>query len=69
VVCTAEVIFDVRHRISETFGGVPVRDQYGQRRGLLAVEGPEADGLHLFFHRGILEVLDEQDRPITELIG
>ena len=69
VVCTAEVMRpEVRQRISETFGGVPVRDQYGLNDGgLLAVEGPEADGLHLFFHRGILEVLDEQNRPITEL--
>jgi len=69
VVCTAEVMRpDVRQRIAETFGGVPVRDQYGLNDGgLLAVEGPEADGLHLFFHRGILEILDEANRPITEL--
>jgi phenylacetate-CoA ligase len=69
VVCTAEVMRpEVRQRISETFGGVPVRDQYGLNDGgLLAVEGPETDGLHLFFHRGILEVLDEQNRPITGL--
>jgi len=69
IVCTAEVMRpEVRQRISETFGEVPVRDQYGLNDGgLLAVEGPEADGLHLFFHRGILEILDEVNRPITEL--
>lgn len=69
VVCTAEVMRpEVRQRISETFGGVPVRDQYGLNDGgLLAVEGPEADGLHLFFHRGILEILDEDNRAITTL--
>lgn len=69
IVCTAEVMRqEVRQRIAETFGGVPVHDQYGLNDGgLQAAEGPEADGLHLFFHRGILEILDERGRQITEL--
>lgn len=69
VVCTAEVMRpEVRQRIADIFGGVPVRDQYGLHDGgLLAVEGPEADGLHLFFRRAILEILDETNKPITEL--
>jgi phenylacetate-CoA ligase len=69
IVCTAEVMRpEVRERISETFGGVAVFDQYGLNDGgLLAVEGPEHDGLHLFFHRGILEILGDDNRQITGL--
>jgi phenylacetate-CoA ligase len=60
VVCTAEVMRpEVRARIEEVLG-VPVLDQYGLNDGgLHACEGPEQDGLHLSFHRGILEVLDD----------
>lgn len=69
IVCTAEVMRpEVRERISETFGGVAVFDQYGLNDGgLLAVEGSEHDGLHLFFHRGILEVLGDDNRQIADL--
>ncbi len=69
IVCTAEVMrTEVRERISALFGGVAVFDQYGLNDGgLLAVEGPEHDGLHLFFHRGILEILDDDNRQISEL--
>lgn len=69
IVCTAEVMrSEVRTRISELFDGIPVFDQYGLNDGgLLAVEGPEHDGLHLFFHRGILEILDDENRQIDEL--
>lgn len=69
VVCTAEVMrAEVRERIRETLGGVMVFDQYGLNDGgLLAVEGPEHDGLHVFFHRGILEILDDNNRQIHEL--
>jgi phenylacetate-CoA ligase len=61
VVCTAEVMRpEVRARISEVLGVETVLDQYGLNDGgLFACEGPEKDGLHLFFHRGILEILDE----------
>jgi phenylacetate-CoA ligase len=34
--------------------------------GLFAAEGPDRDGLHVFFMRGVLEVLDAEDRPIVE---
>jgi phenylacetate-CoA ligase len=69
VVCTAEVMRkEVRERISETLGGVAVFDQYGLNDGgLLAVEGVEHDGLHVFFHRGILEVVDQQNRQINAI--
>lgn len=69
IVCTAEVMRqEVRQRIIETFGVNTVFDQYGLNDGgLLAVEGPEHDGLHLFFHRGILEILDNNDRQIHAL--
>lgn len=68
VVCTAEVMRqDVREEISSILGGVPVHDQYGLNDGgLFAAEGPDRDGLHLFFTRGILEVADDENRQITE---
>lgn len=69
VVCTAEVMRpEVRARISEVLGVEAVLDQYGLNDGgLYACEGPEQDGLHLFFHRGILEILDEQGHQINGL--
>jgi len=69
VVCTAEVMRpDVRKRIAETYGVARVLDQYGLNDGALhACEGPEQDGLHLSFHRGVLEILDDDQRQITAL--
>jgi len=69
VVCTAEVMRpDVRKRIAETYGVTRVLDQYGLNDGALhACEGPEQDGLHLSFHRGVLEILDDEQRQITAL--
>jgi phenylacetate-coenzyme A ligase PaaK-like adenylate-forming protein len=69
VVCTAEVMMpEVRERISAVLGGVPVLDQWGLNDGAQhACEGPDQDGLHVSFHRGILEIVDDADRPITEL--
>lgn len=68
ITCTAEVMRgDVRERISQTFGNVTVTDQYGLNDGgLLAAEGPDRDGLHVFFHRAILEICDANNRQITE---
>lgn len=69
VACTAEVMrLEVRQRIIETLGVDNVFDQYGLNDGgLLAVEGAEHDGLHVFFHRGILEILDNDNRQIHVL--
>ncbi len=68
VVCTAEVMRpEVRSRIEQVLG-VPVLDQYGLNDGgLHACEGPEQDGLHLSFHRGILEILDDEGSQIRAL--
>lgn len=68
VVCTAEVMRpEVRSRI-EAVLGVKVLDQYGLNDGgLHACEGPEQDGLHLSFHRGVLEILDDQGQQIHTL--
>ena len=65
VICTAEVMRpEVRARIEQVLG-VKVLDQYGLNDGgLHACEGPEQDGLHLSFHRGILEILDDQGQSI-----
>lgn len=67
ITCTAEVMRpDVRERISQTFGNVPVNDQYGLNDGgLLAAEGPDRDGLHVFFHRAILEICDAENRQLA----
>lgn len=69
VICTAEVMTqEVRERISEVLGVERVLDQYGLNDGgLHACEGPERNGLHLSFHRAILEILNDEDRQITEL--
>jgi phenylacetate-CoA ligase len=69
VVCTAEVMRpEVRRRIAEVLGVTRVLDQYGLNDGALhACEGPEQDGLHLSFHRGVLEILDDDQRQITAL--
>jgi len=69
VICTAEVMRpEVRKRISEVLGVSRVLDQYGLNDGgLHACEGPEQDGLHLSFHRAILEILDDKNRQITAL--
>jgi phenylacetate-CoA ligase len=69
IVCTAEVMRpEVRSDISAAFGGVPVHDQWGMNDGgLFAAEGPERDGLHVFFHRGVLEIADPGGRQIKSL--
>lgn len=69
VICTAEVMRpEVRARIAEVLGVERVLDQYGLNDGALhACEGPEQEGLHLSFHRGILEILDESNRQINAL--
>lgn len=69
VVCTAEVMRpEVRHRIKEVLGVDRVLDQYGMNDGALhACEGPDQDGLHLSFHRGLLEILDEDSHQINKL--
>lgn len=68
VVCTAEVMRpEVRARIQEVLG-VRVHDQYGLNDGgLLACEGPEQDGLHVFFQRAVLEILDDEGAPIHDV--
>ncbi len=68
VICTAEVMLpEVRQRIQNVLK-VKVLDQYGLNDGgLHACEGPEQDGLHLSFHRGILEILDDDNRQIRAL--
>jgi len=69
VVCTAEVMRpEVRDDISRYLGGVPVYDQYGMNDGgLFAAEGPDRDGLHVFFVRSFLEIADGDGRQITEI--
>jgi phenylacetate-CoA ligase len=66
VVCTAEVMRqEVRDDIARVLG-VPVYDQWGMNDGgLLASEGPERDGLHVFFTRSLLEIVDEKNQQIT----
>jgi len=65
VVCTAEVMRkEVRDYIERVLE-VKVFDQYGLNDGgLFAVEGPDRDGLHFFFHRAVLEILNERDERI-----
>jgi phenylacetate-CoA ligase len=67
VICTAEVMRpEVRAGIEQALG-VRVHDQWGLNDGgLFAAEGPARDGLHVFFMRGVLEIVDAQDRTITE---
>ena len=61
VVCTAEVMRpEVRQRIAEVLGTERVLDQWGMNDGgMHACERHPGLGLHLSFHRGVLEVVDE----------
>lgn len=67
VVCTAEVMrSEVRRRIAEVLGTNRILDQYGANDGgLHACEGPEQDGLYVSFHRGVLELLDDEGAVIN----
>ncbi|MBK8689375.1 MAG: hypothetical protein IPN24_13380 [Betaproteobacteria bacterium] len=66
VVCTAEVLRpEVRSGIEDVLG-VHVHDQWGLNDGgLFAAEGPDRDGLHLFFMRGVLEIVDATGQSIA----
>ncbi|NOZ52951.1 MAG: phenylacetate--CoA ligase family protein [Gammaproteobacteria bacterium] len=69
IACTAEVMRpEIRQRITQLYGGIKVLDQYGLNDGgLHACEGPDQDGMHVSFHRGILEILDEDNKQIIDL--
>ncbi len=68
VVCTAEPLRpEVRHRIKEILQIDNVLDQWGLNDGgMHAAEGKEQDGLHVSFYRGILEIIDSENRQIYE---
>jgi phenylacetate-CoA ligase len=68
IACTAEVMRpEVRRDIEAAFG-VRVHDQWGLNDGgLFACEGPDRDGLHVFFHRGVLEIVDDAGHQIRAL--
>ncbi|WP_026377194.1 phenylacetate--CoA ligase family protein [Aestuariibacter salexigens] len=65
IICTAEVLRpEIRNRIEQLYG-VKALDQYGLNDGgLHACEGPEQQGLHLSFHRGVLEVIDDDGNQV-----
>lgn len=68
VVCTAEVMRgEVRRRIAEILETDCILDQYGLNDGgLHACEDSRQDGLYVSFHRGLLELLDENNSVINE---
>lgn len=68
VVCTAEVMLpEVRQRITDVLGGIPVLDQWGLGDGAQhACESGPGDCMHVSWHRGILEILDKDNRQIWE---
>jgi phenylacetate-CoA ligase len=68
IVCTAEVMTaTLRQEIKDVYGVKRVLDQYGLNDGgLHAVDSDEEDGLFLSPFRGILEVLDDQDKVVVE---
>lgn len=67
VVCTAEVMLpEVRARIHQVLG-VRVLDQWGMNDGgMHACESEPGHGLHLSFHRGLLEIIDDAGQQIRE---
>jgi phenylacetate-CoA ligase len=70
IVCTAEVMTDeVRARIHACYGeDIRVLDQWGMFDGSLqGCESVEREGLHVHFHSGLLEIVDEDNRQITEM--
>ncbi len=68
VISTAEMLRpEVRDRIKEVLKVDKVLDQWGLNDGgLHASEGLEQDGLHVSFHRGILEIVDSDNKQIIE---
>lgn len=68
IVCTAEVMrTEIRNRIADLYGVRNIVDQWGLADGgLQACEGPEQDGLHLHFHSGLLEIVNNQAKQITK---
>ncbi len=69
IVCTAEVMLpEVRQRIKQLFGGVPVLDQWGLNDGgLQACESKEGEGFHVCYQRAILEIIDENGQQINQI--
>lgn len=65
VICTAEVMRpEVRARIVQVLGTPRVLDQWGMNDGgMHACEARPGQGLHLSYHRGVLEVLDDAGKP------
>ncbi len=66
IVCTAEVMLpEVRQRIKQLYGSVPVLDQWGLNDGgLQACESTAEDGFHVGFQRSILEIVDDAGQQI-----
>ncbi|MTW21193.1 phenylacetate--CoA ligase family protein [Allochromatium palmeri] len=69
IVCTAEVMTDeTRSRIHECFGAeVRILDQWGMfDGGIQGCESIEHNGLHVHFHSGMLEIVDDDGKQISE---
>ena len=68
VVCTAEVMRpEVRARIAEVLGTSRILDQWGMNDGgMHACEAQPEAGLHLSYHRGVLELVDDAGQQIWD---
>lgn len=67
VITSSETLYDAqRARIEQAFAA-PVLDLYGHsERVVAAAQCPAREGHHVFSEYGVLELLDEAGRPVTE---
>ena len=59
-----------REPLEQAWGGARAYNWYGVAdTGALAAEGPERDGLHVWEDANVLEILDEDHRPVVDGMG
>lgn len=67
VVTTSEMLFPGQRRVLEAAFATPVHDQYGCNEvNLVTCECSAHDGWHVAMETSVVEILDEQDNPVTD---
>ncbi len=65
VIANAEPVTQQQRSVIEAFFGCAVRETYGMAEMVLGASECEAGSLHLWPEAGVLEVLDDHDRPVA----
>lgn len=66
VVANAEGVTPAQRELIEAFFGCPLRETYGMAEMATGASECEAGTLHLWPDCGVVEVLDDDDRPVAE---